>query len=79
MIHRWCHAPSARELIQAMTENFVDLGVPIRADGGPQFGAGAFQQALQKWGVVWGNSSPYYAQSNGHAEAAVDAMKRLVF
>ncbi|XP_046640190.1 uncharacterized protein K02A2.6-like [Daphnia pulicaria] len=80
VIHRWYHAPSARELIQAITENFVDLGVPIRirTDGGPQFGAGAFQQALQKWGVVWGNSSPYYAQSNGHAEAAVDAMKRLV-
>ena len=27
---------------------------------------------------MWGNSSPYYSQSNGHAEAAVDAIKRLV-
>ena len=80
VIHRWYHVTSARELIQAITENFVDLGVliRIRTDGGPQFGAGAFQQALQKWGVVWGNSSPYYSQSNGHAEAAVDAIKRLV-
>ena len=54
VIHRWYHASSARELIQAITENFVNLGVPIRirTDGGPQFGAGAFQQALQKWGVV---------------------------
>jgi transposase InsO family protein len=80
VIHRWYHASSARELIQAITENLVVLGVPIRirTDGGPQFGAGAFQQALQKWGVVWENSSPYYAQSNGHAEAEVNAMKRLV-
>ncbi|XP_032796135.2 uncharacterized protein K02A2.6-like [Daphnia magna] len=79
VIHRWHHAPTARELIQAVTGNFVDLGVPtrFRSDGGPQFAANAFQNALRNWGVEWQNSSPYYAQSNGHAEAAVDAMKRL--
>jgi transposase InsO family protein len=80
VIHRWHHTPTARELIQAVTGNFVDLGVPtrFRSDGGPQFAANAFQNALRNWGVEWQNSSPYYAQSNGHAEAAVDAMKRLV-
>ncbi|KAK4013996.1 hypothetical protein OUZ56_026544 [Daphnia magna] len=65
---------------RAVTSNFVDLGVPtrFRSDGGTQFGADAFQTALRNWGVEWQNSSPYYAQSNGHAEASVDAMKRLV-
>jgi hypothetical protein len=33
---------------------------------------------LRSWGVVWGNSTPGYSQSNGHAEAAVAAMKDLV-
>jgi hypothetical protein len=33
---------------------------------------------LHSWGVVWGNSTPGYSQSNGHAEAAVAAMKDLV-
>jgi hypothetical protein len=80
LIYHWHHAPTARELFQAVTGNFVDLGVPTRfsSDGGPQFAENAFQNALRNWGVEWQNSSPYDAQSNGLAKAAVDAMKRLV-
>jgi hypothetical protein len=50
VIHRWHHAPTARELIQAVTGNFVDLGVPtrFRSDGGPQF-ARNVQNALRNW------------------------------
>lgn len=80
VIHRWRHDPSAREVVQAVIENFVDLGVPVRlrSDGGPQFDSAVFQSALKRWGVLWSNSTPYYPQSNGHAEAAVSAMKELV-
>lgn len=80
VVHQWRHDPSAREVTQAVIENFVDLGVPVRmrSDNGPQFHAHSFQTKLRQWGVVWGSSTPNYPQSNGHAEAAVAAMKDLV-
>ncbi|XP_046437914.1 uncharacterized protein K02A2.6-like [Daphnia pulex] len=64
VIHRWHHAPTARELIQAERRR------PTICQKRPE--------RATELGVEWQNSSPYYAQSNGHAEAAVDAMKRLV-
>ncbi|KAI9551307.1 hypothetical protein GHT06_002507 [Daphnia sinensis] len=80
IVHQWRHDPSAREVSQAVIENFVDLGVPVRlrSDNGPQFEAHSFQTKLSQWGVAWGSSTPHYPQSNGHAEAAVAAMKDLV-
>jgi hypothetical protein len=80
IVHQWRHDPSAREVTQAIVENFVDLGVPVRlrSDNGPQFDSNLFQTKLRQWGVQWGNSTPEYPQSNGHAEAAVAAMKELV-
>ena len=60
--------------------NFVDLGVPVRfrSDGGPHFAGSEFTQFLSRWSVKAALSTPYYPQSNGHAEAAVKAMKALV-
>jgi hypothetical protein len=80
VVHQWRRDPTAREVVQAVISNFVELGVPMRfrSDGGPQFNAGIFQDALRRWGVEWGNSTPYYPQSNGHAESAVKAVKELV-
>lgn len=80
IVHQWRHDPSAREVTQAIVENFVDLGVPVRlrSDNGPQFDSNLFQTKLRQWGVQWGNSTSEYPQSNGHAEAAVAAMKELV-
>lgn len=80
VVHQWRHDPTAREVVQAVINNFVELGVPmrLRSDNGPQFEAGVFQAALKRWGVSWGNSTPHYPQSNGHAEAAVKTVKELV-
>jgi hypothetical protein len=80
VVHQWRRDPTAREVVQAVVHNFVELGVPMRfrSDNGPQFDAGVFQETLKRWGVAWGNSTPHYPQSNGHAEAAVKAMKELV-
>jgi hypothetical protein len=80
VVHQWRRDPTSREVTQAILSNFVELGVPMRfrSDNGPQFDAGTFQEALRRWGVVWGNSTPHYHQSNGHAEAAVKAVKELV-
>ena len=59
---------------------FRDLGVPVRlrSDGGPQFASREFADFLRRWGVRQEMSSPHYPQSNGHAEAAVKAVKHLI-
>jgi transposase InsO family protein len=76
----WNKDPTAREVAKAIAGNFVDLGVPVRfrSDGGSQFTGSEFTQFLRRWGVTGVLSTPHYPQSNGHAEAAVKAMKSLV-
>jgi hypothetical protein len=67
-------------VLHAVIDNFAELGVPMRfrSDNGPQFDAGVFRSAMDRWGVAVSNSTPNYSQSNGHAEAAVKAVKELV-
>ena len=74
------HDPSSHQIISTIRKFFVDTGVPvrIRTDGGPKFKSNKFQQFLKKWRVTSTISTPHYPQSNGHAEAAVKAMKHLV-
>ena len=50
----------------------------FRSDGGPQFTYREFSQFLKRWGVCAALSTPHYPQLNGHAEAAVKAMKKLI-
>ena len=59
---------------------FRDLGVPVqlRTDRGPQFTSRDFSDFLRRWGVCHEVSSPYYLQSNSHAEAVVKSVKHLV-
>ena len=79
-LSEFSHDPSSHQIISTIRKFFVDTGVPvrIRTDGGPQFTSSKFQQFLKKWGVTSTISTPHYPQSNGHAEAAVKAMKHLV-
>lgn len=78
------HFPKAkttsRHTIYACRRAFVELGVPVRfrSDGGPQFASREFNQFLKRWGVRPAPSTPHYHQSNGHAEAAVKTMKKLI-
>jgi hypothetical protein len=66
--------------VHVVIDNFVEVGVPVRfrSDNGPQFDAGVFRAAMNRWGVAVSNLTPNYSQSNGHAEAAVKAVKELV-
>ena len=68
------------QVIGAVRKAFVDFGVPVRlrSDGGPQFSSHDFRSFLRRWGVRLEQSTPHYPQSNGHAEAAVKAVKMLV-
>ena len=74
------HQATAKNLLTALREMFSYTGVPVvlRTDGGPQFTAGITRRFLTKWGVQHLVSSPHYPQANGHAEAAVKAVKRLI-
>ena len=71
---------TSRHIIYAYRRAFVELRIPVRfrSDGGPQFASRQFNQFLKRWGVSGAPSSPHYHQSNGQAEAAVKAMKKLI-
>ena len=59
---------------------FTEYGLleTIYSDGGPQFASDEFANFLEKWKVSHTMSSPHYPQSNGIAENAVKAMKKLL-
>lgn len=58
----------------------MNFGIPnhLHSDGGPQFTAKPFQDFCQELSICAHVSSPHFPQSNGHAEAAVKALKALV-
>ena len=71
---------TAASTIQQVRQFFVDKGIPVRlrTDGGPQFTSKEFQDFLKRWNVKHMITSPHHPQSNGHAEAAVKALKHLI-
>ena len=71
---------TARTLVRHLREIFASTGVPclLRSDGGPQYTAHYTRDFLKRWGVTHRTSTPHYPQSNGHAEAAVKLVKRLI-
>ena len=73
-------APSSSHLISIIREFFQRWGVAeeISLDGGPNLVSTEMTSWLQKWGVKIRQSSAYYPQSNGRAEAAVKSLKRLL-
>ena len=65
----------SKGLCEALRTVFSTFGVPeeTSSDGGPGFAAQEFKDFFARW-----MSSDYFAQSNGRAEVAVKAMKRLI-
>lgn len=79
-IARLGRSADSAQVIKHLRSWFMDKGVPVKltTDGGPQFKSQEFSLWCQKWGIDHDRSSPHYHQSNGHAEAAVKAMKAVV-
>ncbi|XP_068228046.1 uncharacterized protein [Palaemon carinicauda] len=71
---------SAANLIRSLRAIFSDTGVPVllKTDGGPQFAASALRRFLSRWGVEHRITSPYNPKANGHAEASVKIIKKLI-
>ena len=63
-----------------MRRIFVTFGVPVEisSDGGPEFSAKVTKDFLKRWGIHHRMSSAYHPVSNGRAELAVKASKRLL-
>ena len=70
----------AEGLIGCLRKLFGTFGVPdeLSSDGGPEFTASQTRDFLKRWGVDHRVSSAYNPQSNGRAEVAVKATKRLL-
>ena len=72
--------PGSAGLIRALKHLFAGFGVPVElsSGGGPEFKSQELNNFLQRWGVNHRKSSAYNPRSNGRAEVAVKAMKRLL-
>ena len=79
-LHRLDKDTTSRAIIEALRMVFVAHMVPVifKPDGGPQLVSAAVRQFLSTWGVTLEPSSPHLPRTNGRAEAAVKAMKKIV-
>ena len=70
---------NSKNLIKVCIKSFSTYGIPkiFKSDGGLQFSSREFKLFLEKWNVKLVQSTPYYPQSNGFAEAMVKSMKNL--
>jgi transposase InsO family protein len=68
-------------MIDFVKEHIVyRFGIPqtITSDQGSQFTSGEFEEYANSLGIKLLNSSPYYAQANGQAEAANKGIIKLI-
>ena len=81
MYHLPAGKSNAATLINISRNIFQTYGVPeeISRDGGPPMQSKVFLDFLKDWGVEERVSSVSYAQSNGRAELAVKAGKRIIY
>ena len=78
----WCaelKKTHTKAITQLLDTWMLDFGYPscMRTDGGPQFRT-EFQAWCKSKHILHSVSSPYYPQSNGHAESAVKQAKYLL-
>ena len=79
-VHHGGETSGSKGLCSAFRRVFATFGVPreISSDGGPEFTASETLDFLDRWGSHHRLSSAYHPQSNGRAEVAVKATKRLL-
>lgn len=71
---------TAKTIIKCCLATFAVHGLPVRlvTDNGPLFNSADFKEFLHNRGISHVTSSPYYPQSNGMAERAVQESKKLM-
>ena len=70
----------ARTVVNKLKAHCARYGIPdtIVSDCGPQFTSELFTKFTMGWGIEHIKSSPHYPKSNGKAESAVKAAKKVV-
>ncbi len=73
------HDTTSTSVIEATKSHLARHGIPktLRTDNGPQFSSREFESFCRDYQIKHVTSSPYYAQSNGEAERAVQTVKRM--
>ncbi len=71
---------TANAVISKLRQQFLAHTVPesVRPDNGPQFAAAETKEFLALWQVRMEPSAPHLPRTNGRAEAAVKAMKKII-
>ena len=72
---------SSNTVIRKFEQLFMDMCFTpdsIRSDSGTCYTGHKFQQFCDDWGIIHEPSSPHYKASNGHAEANVKKLKKLL-
>ena len=71
---------SVDEVILHTKSIFARHGIPeqVLSDNGPQYSSEAYTQFAQLYGFEHVTSSPYFPQSNGETERAVQTIKNLM-
>ena len=71
---------TSRAVITRMKSQFARYGVPeeVITDNSPQFRSKDFDAFVRSWSFTHTTSSPYFPQSNGMVERAVQEVKRIL-
>ena len=71
---------SSQTVVRKLKAHFARYGIPdtLVSDNGPQFASKEFANFADKWDFDHTPSSPGHSQSNGRAEAAVKAAKKML-
>lgn len=70
----------ANSLIEKLNKFFDVFGLPTKivSDNGPPFNSSVFRKYCESNGIIFQNSPPYHAQSNGLAERGVQTAKKAL-
>ena len=71
---------TSRDIIIALSEIFATIGAPtvLVSDNGPQYAAEEFKLFATDWGFTHVPTSPWYPQTNGATEQAVQMAKIIL-
>lgn len=74
------YTTTSTAVISKFRQVFATHGIPdeVQSDNGPQFSCKEFAQFASDYGFHHTTSSPYFAQANGAAEAAVKVAKKIL-